>query len=105
MVNKAKKLLFRSGSFQRVLTGKTLTEYSIAGSSQLLRIEDRKPSDEIFSALGFSVDLVPEILQLGSVVGRLKKEHRRFGRHGPDSRHGSRRTRHAIRDSGDSLRY
>ena len=73
MVNKAKKLLFVPDLFNQFLTGKTLTEYSIAGSSQLLRIEDRKPSDEIFSALGLSVDLVPEILQLGSVVGRLKK--------------------------------
>jgi rhamnulokinase len=70
---KARNILFVPDLFNHLLTGEASTEYSIAGTSQLLRIEDRKPCSEIFSALGLSVELVPEILQCGSVVGRLKK--------------------------------
>lgn len=73
MVKKAKRLLFVPDLLNYFLTGETATEYSIAGTSQLLGIEDRRPSREIFSALGLSADLVPEILQCGSVVGRLTK--------------------------------
>jgi sugar (pentulose or hexulose) kinase len=73
MVKKTKKLLFVPDLLNHFLSGETATEFSIAGTSQLLGIKDRKPSSEIFSALGLSVDLVPKILQCGSVLGKLRK--------------------------------
>jgi len=74
MIMKAKKLLFIPDLFNYFLTGEIATEFSIAGTSQLLEIADRKPSSEIFSTLGLSVELMPTILQSGRSIGSLRKK-------------------------------
>ncbi|MGO8693779.1 MAG: rhamnulokinase [Rectinemataceae bacterium] len=74
LIGKARKLLFMPDLFNYLLTGELGTEYSIVGTSQLLKIGDRKPCAKIFEAIGLSPDVMPDIVQCGNVAGTLKEK-------------------------------
>ncbi len=71
---KAKKLIFAADLFAYYLCGKAYGEYSLASTSQLMDMKTGKWSKKIFKALSLPIDIMPEVVQPGTVVGKLTKE-------------------------------
>jgi rhamnulokinase len=67
----ADKLLFMPDLFNYLLTGKIVAEYSIASTSQLLNSETKFWEDEIFNKLNLPKNVMPEVVEPGSLVGQL----------------------------------
>ncbi len=64
-------LLFMPDLFNYLLTGKQVSEYTIASTSQLLDANCRRFDEAIFSALGFPSRLMRPIVMPGTVIGKL----------------------------------
>ena len=71
LLSRAKKLLFMPDLLGYFLTGKTAGEYSIATTSQYVDIRTREWSGEIAEKLGLPLDIMPEIVKPGTVLGKL----------------------------------
>ncbi len=65
------RLLFVPDLLKYFLTGEKQTEYTIASTSQLLDAKTRNWSDEIINTLGFNKDIFGNIVQPGTVAGKL----------------------------------
>ncbi len=74
LLEKADKLLFMPDLLSYFLTGKMCAEYSIATTSQLVDINTREWSEEICTALGIPMNILPEIVKTGTVLGNLSDE-------------------------------
>ncbi|MBQ6019360.1 MAG: rhamnulokinase [Clostridia bacterium] len=71
LFDRAAKLLFMPDLFSYFLTGKTVAEYSIATTSQLVEASTGKWSQRMCEALGVPARLLPEIVMPGATVGML----------------------------------
>ena len=67
----ADKILFIPDALSYMLTGKMVTEYTIASTSMLLNAKTKDWSDEILNGIGFPKELLPEVRMPGQIVGRL----------------------------------
>lgn len=73
-LHKARTLLFMPDLLNYLLTGKMATEFSIAGTSQLLDLGNRTWSKDLLRLLGISCELLPEIIPSCSLVGMVRDE-------------------------------
>ena len=71
ILERADKLLFMPDLFGYMLTGKKTTEYSIATTSQLVDINTKSWSSEIFEKLGIPQSIMCDIVKSGTVLGEL----------------------------------
>ena len=71
---KAKKLLFIADLVSYFLCGRGYAEYSLASTSQLMDMRTGQWSKKIFEKLDLPMEIVPEIVKPGTVVGELKNE-------------------------------
>lgn len=77
------KILFMPDAFSYLLTGKMVTEYSIASTSQLLNPVTKELDDELLSAAGVSRNQFAPIVMPGTRVGVLTPEVQRLTGMGP----------------------
>ena len=71
---RAKKLIFMADLISYHLCGEVYAEYTLASTSQFMDMKTGKWSKEIFNKLGLPIDIMPEIVLAGTVVGKLKRE-------------------------------
>ena len=74
----AHKILFMPDALSYLLTGKMVTEYSIASTSQLLNPVTKELDDELLSAVGVCRDQFAPIVMPGTRVGVLTNEVQRL---------------------------
>jgi rhamnulokinase len=70
----AKSLLFMADLVSYFLCGVTYAEYTLASTSQLMDMRDGRWSKEIFEKLDLPMEIMPEVIQPGTIVGKLKNE-------------------------------
>jgi len=70
---KTKKLIFMADLVSYYLCGKAFGEYSLASTSQLMDMKTGQWSKEIFSKLSLPMNIMPDIVSPGTVVGKLTK--------------------------------
>ena len=68
---KAKKLIFIADLFSYHLCGKGFAEYSLASTSQLMDMRTGKWSAEIFDKMSLPVNIMPDVVMPGTIVGQL----------------------------------
>ena len=71
---KAKSLVFIADLFSYFLCGKVFAEYSLASTSQFMDMRTGTWSKEILDKLSLPMDIMPEIVESGTVVGPLTSE-------------------------------
>jgi rhamnulokinase len=70
----AATLLMMPDLFNYWLTGRKVSEYTAASTSQLLHAEDRRWATELAAALELPTDIFPEIVSPGTVLGPVSAE-------------------------------
>lgn len=70
-LNRAKTLLFMPDLFNYFLSGKKVSEYTIASTSQILNAQTKNWSSEIIENLHLPKDIFTEIVQPGTKIGTL----------------------------------
>jgi len=70
---KAKKLIFMADLFSYYLCGKAFGEYTLASTSQLMDMKTGRWSQNIFNKLSLPMEIMPDIVPPGTVVGELSK--------------------------------
>jgi rhamnulokinase len=70
---KTKQLIFIGDLFSYFLCGKAFGEYSLASTSQMMDMKTGKWSPEIFDKLSLPIDIMPDIVETGTIVGKLTK--------------------------------
>ncbi|OHB56420.1 MAG: hypothetical protein A2173_06040 [Planctomycetes bacterium RBG_13_44_8b] len=70
---KTKKLIFMADLLSYYLCGKAFGEYSLASTSQLMDMKTGQWSKEIFDKLSLPMNIMPDIVPPGTVVGKLTK--------------------------------
>lgn len=70
----AKHLLFMPDALSWLLTGRMVTEYTIASTSAMLNPRTKELDGEILSALGIEEGVFPPMVMPGSTVGTLRRE-------------------------------
>jgi len=68
---KTKKLIFIGDLFSYFLCGKAFGEYSLASTSQMMDMKTGQWSKVIFDKLSLPMDIMPDIVETGTVVGEL----------------------------------
>jgi sugar (pentulose or hexulose) kinase len=71
VLSKTKKLIFMADLFSYYLCSRAFGEYSLASTSQLMDMKTGKWSKEIFSKLSLLMNIMPDIVSPGTVVGKL----------------------------------
>jgi sugar (pentulose or hexulose) kinase len=71
---KAKRLIFIADLVSYFLSGKPYAEYTLASTSQLLDMRSGKWSREIFQKLNLPLDIMPEVVNPGTVIGKLTEK-------------------------------
>lgn len=74
IVKNAKTLLFTPDLFAYFLTDNISAEYTIASTSQLMDINKKNWSEEIFEKINFDIKKMPDFINTGDKKGILKKE-------------------------------
>lgn len=74
IIKNAKTLLFTPDLFAYFLTDNISTEYTIASTSQLMDINKKNWSEEIFEKINFDIEKMPDFINTGDKKGILKKE-------------------------------
>jgi sugar (pentulose or hexulose) kinase len=74
LLEKTDKILFMADLVANHLCGEIFSEYTLASTSQLLDMEKSVWSDELFKKLSLPLNIMPKVIQPGSVVGKLKKQ-------------------------------
>lgn len=74
ILERADKLLFMPDLFTYMLTGKKLTEYSIATTSQMVDLKTRGWSTAVLEKLGIPARLLNEIVPSGTVAAPLSDD-------------------------------
>lgn len=74
IIKNAKTLLFTPDLFAYFLTDNISTEYTIASTSQLMDINKKNWSEEIFEKINFDIKKMPNFINTGDKKGILKKE-------------------------------
>jgi len=70
-LDKTKQLIFIGDLFSYFLCGKAFSEYSLASTSQMMDMKTGQWSKAIFDKLSLPIDIMPEIVETGTVVGKL----------------------------------
>jgi len=70
---KTEKLLFMADLFSYYLCGSAFGEYTLASTSQLMDMKTGRWSSEIFDKLSLPMGIMPDVVQPGTVVGKLSK--------------------------------
>jgi sugar (pentulose or hexulose) kinase len=70
----AKRLLFMADLVSYYLCGRSYAEYSLASTSQLMDMRTGQWSKGMFEKLGLPMNIMPDVAQPGTVVGKLKTE-------------------------------
>lgn len=73
-LNIAKSLLFTPDTLNYLFTGVKKNEYTIASTSQLLKPGEAVWEQKLFKAAEINTDLVEEIVQPGTEIGRILEE-------------------------------
>ena len=68
---KTKQLIFIGDLFSYFLCGKAFGEYSLASTSQMMDMKTGQWSKPIFDKLSLPIDIMPDIVETGTVVGQL----------------------------------
>ncbi len=71
IVNKAKKILSTSDYIYYILTGKTVIDYTSAAMMDVYKVKERDYDDELLSAIGFSKEIMPTLVEAGCVIGKI----------------------------------
>jgi sugar (pentulose or hexulose) kinase len=71
---KTKQLIFIGDLFSYFLCGQAFGEYSLASTSQMMDMKTGKWSKPIFDKLSLPIDIMPDIVETGTVVGQLTKQ-------------------------------
>ena len=71
---KAKKLIFIADLVSCYLCGRVYAEYTLASTSQLIDMRTGRWSKLIFDKLGLPMEIMPEIVKPGTIVGQLKPQ-------------------------------
>jgi len=70
---KTKNLIFMADLFSYYLCGKAFGEYTLASTSQLMDMKTGRWSQNIFNKLSLPMEIMPDIVPPGTVVGELSK--------------------------------
>jgi rhamnulokinase len=68
---KTKQLIFIGDLFSYFLCGKAFSEYSLASTSQMMDMKTGQWSKAILDKLSLPIDIMPDIVETGTVVGQL----------------------------------
>jgi len=71
---KAKRLIFMADLVSYFLSGKPYAEYSLASTSQLMDMSSGTWSRTIFQKLNLPLDIMPEVVSPGTVIGKLTEK-------------------------------
>jgi sugar (pentulose or hexulose) kinase len=71
---RAKRLLFMADLVSYFLCGRGYAEYSLASTSGLMDMRNGRWSKEIFGKLDLPMEIMPEVVKPGTIVGKLKNE-------------------------------
>ncbi|UCF44250.1 MAG: rhamnulokinase [Planctomycetota bacterium] len=71
---RAKKLIFMADLVSYRLCGRAYAEYSLASTSGLMDMRTGQWSKGIFEKFGLPMNIMPEVVQPGTIVGELKSE-------------------------------
>ena len=66
--------VFMPSIFLYFMTGEFITDATMAGTSMLTDIKNRKFSAEIFNKLGITQDIFPYLVEPGAVVGKINNK-------------------------------
>jgi rhamnulokinase len=72
-LKKAKRLIFMADLVSYFLSGKPYAEYTLASTSQLMDMRTGKWSRDIFQKLNLPLEIMPEIIKPGMIIGTLTK--------------------------------
>jgi sugar (pentulose or hexulose) kinase len=70
---KTKKLIFIGDLFSYYLCDRAFGEYTLASTSQLMDMRTGKWSPEMFDKLSLPIEIMPDVIEPGTVVGKLSK--------------------------------
>ncbi len=70
-LSKTKQLIFIGDLFSYFLCGQAFGEYSLASTSQMMDMKTGQWSKPIFDKLSLPIDIMPDIVETGTVVGQL----------------------------------
>ena len=70
-LTKARKLIFMADLFSCYLCGQIYGEYTLASTSQLMDMRTAQWSKEIFDKLSLPIEIMPNIVRPGTIVGQL----------------------------------
>jgi rhamnulokinase len=70
---KTKKLIFIADLFSYYLCGRAFGEYTLASTSQMMDMRTGQWSKDICDGLSLPIEIMPDIVQPGTVVGQLTK--------------------------------
>jgi sugar (pentulose or hexulose) kinase len=71
---KAKHLIFTADLYSYHLCGRVYSEYTIASTSQMMDMRTGQWSKKIFDKLSLPIEIIPDIVKSGTVVGQLTEE-------------------------------
>lgn len=74
ILERADKILFMPDLFSYFLTGKAVSEYSVATTSQMIDVNSGKWDKELLEMVGVSEEKFAPIVESGTVVGQLRSE-------------------------------
>ena len=72
-LSKTKQLIFIGDLFSYFLCGQAFGEYSLASTSQMMDMKTGRWSKAIFDELSLPIEIMPDIVETGTVVGKLTK--------------------------------
>ncbi|MBE3144156.1 MAG: rhamnulokinase [Planctomycetes bacterium] len=70
---KAKRLIFIADLVSYLLSGKPYAEYTMASTSQLMDMRTGKWSRAIFEKMNLPIEIMPEVVNPGTIIGTLTK--------------------------------
>jgi len=74
VLKRTKHLIFMADLVSYFLSGKLFAEYTLASTSQLMDMRTGLWSKPIFDKLNLPIEIMPEIIRPGTVIGTLAKE-------------------------------
>jgi rhamnulokinase len=74
VLTKAKQLIFTADLVSYFLSGKPYAEYTLASTSQLMNMRTGQWSRTIFEKMNLPIDVMPDVIGPGKVIGKLTKK-------------------------------
>jgi len=71
---KTYKILFPLDFLNMKLTGKCVTDYTVAGGTMLYNIRERRWDDELVAFSGIDTNLLPDVAVMGTDIGKILPE-------------------------------